>query len=89
VRRYTPHSVTDWSMLETKVAQVQKDDWAWVSQEHELGVQALAVPLRDMSGKTVAALNVVAEIRETQPQRFVKSMLPHLQDAAAEMLPQL
>ncbi len=46
-------------MLRQRIAQARKDDFCFASEEHELGVQALAVPLRDMQGRTVAALNVV------------------------------
>ena len=46
-------------VLRQRIAQVRKEDCCFASEEHEVGVQALAVPLRDMQGRTVAALNVV------------------------------
>ena len=43
-----------------RVDEVRRADYAVAIEEHELGVHALAVPLRNMQGQTVAALNVVA-----------------------------
>ncbi len=48
------------------------------SEEHELGVQALAVPLRDMQGRTVAALNVVLSGTRYQEDALRRDMLPLL-----------
>ena len=56
------------------------------SQEHEIGVHALAVPLRDMQGQTVAALNVVSS---SQSGASPLTLLPLLLDAARELRPLL
>ena len=58
--RLTPHTITQARALRAAHrAGARKDDFCFASEEHELGVQALAVPLRNMQGRTVAALNVV------------------------------
>lgn len=54
-------------------------------EEHELGVHALAVPLRNLQGQTVAALNVVASPQQMQAQTLQRDMLPLLQEAAREL----
>ena len=61
------------------------DDFAVANQEHELGVHALAVPLRNMQGSTVAALNVVTQPSRLEPQALQRELLPLLQDAAREV----
>jgi IclR family pca regulon transcriptional regulator len=71
------------------VAQVRTQDHALVSEEHELGVHALAVPLRNMQGQTVAALNVVAAPERLVPEALQHDLLPLLQDAARELRPLL
>jgi IclR family pca regulon transcriptional regulator len=50
-----------------------------------LGVQALAVPLRDMQGHTVAALNVVLSGTRYQEETLQREMLPLLFEAAREV----
>ena len=48
-----------WQVGGKVVAQVRRDDFCLAVEEHELGVHAIAVPLRDVKGRTVAALNVI------------------------------
>ena len=86
VPRLTVHTTTDARKLKTLVEQVRLDGFCLAGEEHELGVQALAVPLRDMRGRTVAALNVV-----TTPERLAgesrRELLSLLLDAARELRP--
>lgn len=71
------------------LAQVQLQDWCLASEEHELGVQALAVPLRDSAGQTLAALNVVISPQQLSTPALLSQMLPLLQDAARTLRSQL
>ena len=83
--RLTLHTTTDPRKLKTLVEQVRLDDYCLASEEHELGVHALAVPLRDMQGRTVAALNVVSSSQRLRGEVLQKEMLPLLLDAAREL----
>jgi len=87
--RLTPHTVTDPRMLTRIVAQVRKADWCVCSEEHEWGVHAVAVPLRDMQGRVVAALNAVLSHSRFQLANIQRDLLPLLQAAALELRPQL
>ena len=87
--RLTPHTTVDARALKAAVAQVRTQDHSLVSEEHELGVHALAVPLRNMQGQTVAALNVVAAPERLVPEALQHDLLPLLQDAARELRPLL
>jgi IclR family pca regulon transcriptional regulator len=83
--RLTQHTVTQTSLLRRRLVQVRKDDHCIANEEHELGVQALAVPLRDMQGHTVAALNVVLSGTRYQEETLQRDMLPLLFEAAREV----
>jgi IclR family pca regulon transcriptional regulator len=83
--RLTLHTTTDPRKLKALVEQVRLDDYCLASEEHELGVHALAVPLRDMQGRTVAALNVVSSSQRLRGEVLQKEMLPLLLDAAREL----
>ena len=83
--RLTPNTVTQTSVLRQRVVQARKDDHCIASEEHELGVQALAVPLRDMKGRTVAALNVVLSGAHRSDEAIRRDMLPLLYEAAREV----
>jgi IclR family transcriptional regulator, pca regulon regulatory protein len=83
--RLTAHTCTDMAAFRRTIAQIKIDDYAVASQEHELGVYALAVPVRNMAGSTVAALNVVTQPSRLEPQALQRELLPLLQDAAREL----
>ena len=89
LRRLTPKTTVDHKTLRTLIEAVRQDDHCVASEEHELGVHALAVPLRNMQGKTVAALNVVAAPERLAPETLKADLLPLLLDAARELRPLL
>ena len=83
--RLTPHTLSDARLFRQAVARAGREDFALASQEHELGVHALAVPLRDAQGRTVAALNVVSTAQRLTPALVQREWLPLLFDAAAQL----
>lgn len=85
--RLTTYTVTDPKALRRLVDQVRLQDYCVASEEHELGVQALSVPLRNLTGHTVAALNVVVAPHRMDLQTMQRQLLPMLQDAARELRP--
>ncbi len=87
--RLTLHTTTDARKFKTLIDEVRLDDFCVASEEHELGVHALAVPLRDMQGRTLAALNVVASPDRRAPDALRRDLLPALLDAARELRPLL
>lgn len=80
--RLTLHTTTDARRLRAVINQVRVDDYCVASEEHELGVHAMAVPLRNMQGHTVAALNVVASPQRLGADALRRDLLPLLLDAA-------
>ena len=87
--RLTAYTQTEAPTLRKTLTQVRADDYCVASEEHEIGVHALAVPLRDLQGRTVAALNVVTSPQRLQAARLEKDLLPVLRDAARELRPLL
>jgi IclR family pca regulon transcriptional regulator len=87
--RLTAHTTIDTKRLRDTVAQVREQDWCVASEEHELGVHALAVPLRNLEGRVVAALNLVTSRDRLAGPVLQRDTLPLLQDAAREARPLL
>ena len=85
--RLTSHTVVDPRKFRALIEQVRADDYCLASEEHELGVHALAVPLRDLRGRTVAALNVVASPQRLEAGVMQRELLPLLLEAARELRP--
>ena len=83
--RLTVHTCTDMVKFHGVIAQIREVDYAIASEEHELGVHALAVPVRNMAGSTVAALNVVTQPARLEPSVLKRELLPLLQEAAREV----
>ena len=82
--RLTGHTLADPRAFRALIEQVRQQDFCAASEEHELGVHAVAVPLRDMDGRTVAALNVVTTRQRIEPKSLQKDLLPLLWEAARE-----
>ena len=87
--RLTLHTVTDPTRLKQLIDQARIDDYSVACEEHELDVHALAVPLRDMQGRTVAAINVVSSPQRLTADTLRHDLLPLLLDAARELRPLL
>ena len=87
--RMTPLTTTEPKAFRALIEQVRKADFCLSSEEHELGVHALAVPLRNPQGVTVAALNVVAAQNRLSIQAMQRDLLPLLFEAARELRPLL
>jgi IclR family transcriptional regulator, pca regulon regulatory protein len=82
---HTKHSITDIKGLRHALQLVRHDGFALVDQELEMGLCALAVPLRNSAGRVIAALNVGAPVQRVCARDFVTKFVPHLQTAAQEL----
>jgi len=86
---HTPHTITDPVKLREALAQVALDGFCVVDQELEIDLRGLAVPLRNGSGRVVAALNISTQAGRTTREDMLARLLPALRNAAAEMRPLL
>jgi IclR family pca regulon transcriptional regulator len=87
--RLTAHTTTGIRQLRALMDQARQDDHCLASEEHELGVHAVAVALRNLQGRAVAALNVVLQGGCTDRVRTLAQWVPPLQQAARELRPLL
>jgi IclR family pca regulon transcriptional regulator len=89
LQAYTPHTVTDPSVLRAILAQVARDGMCLVDQELEIDLRSLAVPIHNSSGRVIAALNVSTQASRQSREHLVEVVLPVLREAAADMRPLL
>jgi IclR family pca regulon transcriptional regulator len=87
--RLTSHTIVEPRNFQAVIEKVRADDYCLASEEHELGVHALAVPLRTLQGHTAAALNLVAGPGRLQTRTLQHELLPLLLEAARELRPLL
>jgi DNA-binding IclR family transcriptional regulator len=56
--RFTPASITDPAALEAELDRVRAGGWGSTVEEYEVGLNAVAAPIRGADGSVVAALSV-------------------------------
>lgn len=84
LRSYTAHTVTTRAALRRDLDRVREDGYAVATDELELGLTAIAAPIRNAHGDVVASLSVSGPTFRLGEDR-VKELVPVVQDAAAEI----
>jgi DNA-binding IclR family transcriptional regulator len=69
---FTANTVTDTAVLATELADVRRKGWASVCEELEVGLNAVGAPVRDSTGKAIAALSVSGPAYRLDPSRFAE-----------------
>ena len=85
LKRLTKYSITDNALFLTLLEGIKEQDWCYSSEEHELGVHALAVPIYGPKGNVVAALNIVSPTARSTKEYLIQQILPVLQETAREL----
>ena len=65
--------------------EVSRHDYCISTEEHELGVTAMAVPILNMQGDTVAALNCIGQSNRIQESYLLQNILPLLKQTAHDL----
>jgi IclR family pca regulon transcriptional regulator len=65
---------------------VREQGWSYVDQLLEVGIRAVAVPLRNRRGEVVAALSASVHEASTRDREMTSTFLPALRAAAAEFV---
>ena len=80
------HSLApDRDELERTLSEVRARGWALTDEQLASGVRSIAAPLRDGTGRVVAAMNVTVHAAETTVETLVEQHLPLLLRAAGEV----
>jgi DNA-binding IclR family transcriptional regulator len=86
--RYTPHTITSGAALRTELDRVRGLGWAGTEQELEIGLNAVAAPIRGPGGTVLAAISISGpSYRLTAPS--FPSIAARLQSCAGEISGQL
>jgi IclR family transcriptional regulator, pca regulon regulatory protein len=85
LRRLSPRTVTTVAALRSELAKVRDQGWAMVDQELEEGLRAVAAPIRDRTGRVVAAVNLSAHASRMSTESVRRTLLPPLLATAARI----
>ncbi|MDV9172294.1 IclR family transcriptional regulator C-terminal domain-containing protein [Streptomyces sp. W16] len=77
-RPLTPHTLTDPGALSAALETVRSQGHALVDEELEVGLRSIAVPVRDRTGRVVAALNTATHVARRTTEEYVADVLPEL-----------
>ena len=81
----TEHTITAKRRIRAEIDAARKQGWYVIDQELELGVRAAAAPVRDRSGRIVAAVNVSAAVARMSLDQLVDDVVPEVVQTAAEI----
>lgn len=81
----TSRTLTDPSALLRELATVRAQGYATTVDQLDYGITALAVPIRDAEGRTIAALNTSGYTGKVTPEGLIAERLPALREAASHI----
>jgi IclR family pca regulon transcriptional regulator len=84
--KLTTFTRTAASDLQSIVAETKRSGWALVDQELEEGLRSIAVPITNITGRVIAALNISAHASRVSTDQMVSAILPQLRDAQQKIV---
>lgn len=85
LKRLTPYTITDHHKFLSTLEQINLNDYCISQEEHEIGVIALAVPILNLQGDTIAALNCIGSSARIDHQYLLQHILPLLKQTAHDL----
>lgn len=85
LKRFTVYTETDQEKFLAKLKKIKEQGYCISSEEYELGVTAIAVPVVNHNGDMVAGLNAVAPTSKVNEEYLLNTILPLLREAANEL----
>jgi IclR family transcriptional regulator, KDG regulon repressor len=81
LKRYTPNTITDPAALVAELESIRQKGYAIDDEEIESGLRCVAAPIRDHSGRVVAAISVAAPVQR-MTKKNVQTTVPTVVAAA-------
>lgn len=78
-----PRVVLSRSELDESLAEIRERGWALSDELLSLGIRSVAAPVRNVDGRTVAAMNVTVHAAETSIDHLIGDYLPLLLETAS------
>ncbi|RHW38355.1 IclR family transcriptional regulator [Lysinibacillus yapensis] len=84
LNRFTKNTITDPQKLREQLKEIQKNGYAYSSEEYREGVNSIAAPVYDYRGKVIAALAVVGP-KQRIPSQKINNIAKKVIYAASEI----
>jgi len=67
--RFTENTITDAAEFRKEIEKARQKGWAADNEEHEKGIRCIAAPIRDFTGKVIAALSITGSRNIITPEK--------------------
>ncbi len=85
LKKFTHETITDEASLRALLDQVRRREFCLIDGELEHNLRAVAVPVRDQSGRVIAAAHISSEADRTPKEKMRNDFLPVLRSAVSQM----
>jgi len=85
----TSKTCTDPEALRRDLVKVREEGFATTVDQLDYGITAIAVPIRDSDGQTIAALNSSGYTGMVTPEQLIRERLPALRETASHIAHEL
>jgi IclR family pca regulon transcriptional regulator len=85
LRALTPKTVYQRAALEEEIRKCGRQGYSLIVDEMEEGLSAVAAPIIDAGGRTIAAMNIAFNTGVVKRQELLGSILPELRQAVARL----
>jgi DNA-binding IclR family transcriptional regulator len=85
MERFTPNTIVDRGEFLTHLGEVAKQGYALDSEEYNLGVRCVGVPLRDYTGRVVAGISVSGPSFRMTDEVLKKEIIPVVREAGEKV----
>jgi IclR family pca regulon transcriptional regulator len=82
---FTPRTETDIEKIRAAIMTTRRSGYAFQSEQAEVGVRAISVPIANAQSRVVAALNVVAPVGRVSEQEMIGRFLPLMRKKSEEI----
>ena len=85
LRPHTPNTLCDPDGIKAELKKARDQGWYLLDEELELGIRAVAAPIRDERGRVVAAISVFTTVARSTKQKIIREIVPPLLATAEEI----
>lgn len=81
----TPHTETDIARIRSSIFATRENGYAFRSEQAEIGIRAISVPIENAQKRIIAAMNIVAPVNRVSEEEMVGRFLPLMRKKAEEI----
>lgn len=85
LKAHTPRTIWRRTALESEIRKCRRQNYSLIIDELEEGLSAVAMPIVDASGQTIAAMNIACNSGVVKRHELISVILPELRQAVSRL----